>query len=133
MSDREAEISVFLKAAGWAKASRQSLPGDASTRRYEKLQLGPKKAVLMDAPKGAEAPAEPEGATPKQRRKLGYNALARLAGPNPEAFAAIAKELKMRGFSAPAILAQDQDAGFMLLEDLGDNLFARVPALSSGH
>ncbi len=126
MSDRETEIIAFLERAGWDEAKRHKLPGDASTRRYEKLKLGAKKAVLMDAPKGAEAPSEPEGASPEMRAKLGYNALARLAGPNPEAFGAIAKELKMRGFSAPAIMAQDQDLGFMLLEDLGSELFARV-------
>ena len=126
MSDREQQILAFLKDAGWDEGVRNPLPGDASTRRYEKLTLGSKKAVLMDAPKGAEAPSEPEGATPAMRAKLGYNALARLAGPNPEAFAAIAKELKMRGFSAPAIMAQDQDAGLMLLEDLGGNLYARL-------
>jgi len=126
MSDRETQITAFLELSGWAKAERRKLPGDASTRRYEKLQMGPKKAVLMDAPKGAEAPSEPEGATPELRAKLGYNALARLAGPNPEAFAAIAKELKMRGFSAPTIMAQDQEAGLMLLEDLGSDLFAGV-------
>ena len=126
MSDREDEIVKFLNDVGWDEAERKKLPGDASTRRYEKLTLGRKKAVLMDAPKGAEAPSEPEGATPEQRAKLGYNALARLAGPNPEAFAAIAKELKMRGFSAPAIMAQDQDLGLMLLEDLGSGLFARL-------
>ncbi len=126
MSDRETQILAFLKGAGWDEAVRHKLPGDASTRRYEKLTLGSKKAILMDAPKGAETPSEPEGATPNMRTKLGYNALARLAGPNPEAFAAIAKELKMRGFSAPAIMAQDQEQGFMLLEDLGSDLFARV-------
>jgi len=126
MSDREAEIIAFLEKAGWADAARHKLPGDASTRRYEKLSLGLKKAILMDAPKGAEAPSEPDGATPEMRAKIGYNALARLAGPNPEAFAAIANELKMRGFSAPTILAQDQDKGLMLLQDLGSDLFARV-------
>ncbi len=126
MSEREIQITQFLADAGWDEANRHKLPGDASTRRYEKMSMGSKKAILMDAPKGAEAPSEPEGATPEMRAKLGYNALARLAGPNPEAFAAIAKELKMRGFSAPAIMAQDQDLGFMLLEDLGSDLFARV-------
>jgi aminoglycoside/choline kinase family phosphotransferase len=104
------------------------VPGDASTRRYERLTLDTQKAVLMDAPKGAETPSEPEGATPADRAALGYNALARLAGPNPEAFACIANELTMRGFSAPKIIAMDLDKGFMLLEDLGDDLYARVIA-----
>ena len=125
---RDAEIKDFLKHAKWDKAERVAVPGDASTRRYERLTLGRQKAVLMDAPKGAEAPSEPEGATVEDRRALGYNALARLAGPNPEAFACIANELTMRGFSAPEIIAADLDKGFMLLEDLGDDLYARVIA-----
>ncbi len=126
MSNREIDILAFLDGAGWALAERHPLPGDASSRRYEKLKLDGQKAVLMDAPKGAETPSEPEGASPEYRAKLGYNALARLAGPNPEAFAAIANELKMRGFSAPVVMAADMDKGLMLLEDLGQNLYANV-------
>lgn len=124
--DRQQEIKAFLDAAGWGDAARTAVPGDASTRAYERLSLGDQKAVLMNAPKGAEAPSEPEGASPEERAKLGYNALARLAGPNMESFTAIAKELTMRGFSTPHVLASDHDAGLILLEDLGDDLFARV-------
>ena len=125
---RENEIKAFLKQAGWDKADRVAVPGDASTRRYERLNLDGQKAVLMDAPKGAEAPSEPKGASVEERQALGYNAVARLAGPNPEAFACIANELTMRGFSAPKIIAADMEQGFMLLEDLGDDLYARVIA-----
>ncbi len=125
---RDAEKKAFLKRAGWEQAERIAVPGDASTRRYECLTLEGQKAVLMDAPKGAEAPSEPEGASVEDRQALGYNALARLAGPNPEAFACIANELTMRGFSAPKIIAADFGNGFMLLEDLGDDLYARVIA-----
>lgn len=125
---RDAEIKAFLKLAGWEQAERAAVPGDASTRRYERLTLGKQKAVLMDAPKGAEAPSEPEGASVADRKALGYNALARLAGPNPEAFGCIANELTTRGFSAPKIIAADMERGFMLLEDLGDDLYARVIA-----
>jgi len=123
---READIKTFLKQAEWDKAERVSVPGDASTRRYERLTLEGQKGVLMDAPKGAEAPSEPEGASVADRKALGYNALARLAGPNPEAFACIANELTKRGFSAPKIIAADLDKGFMLLEDLGQAVYAKV-------
>lgn len=123
---RETEIKAFLKHAGWDQAQRAAIPGDASTRRYERLTLGGEIAVLMDAPKGAEAPSEPEGASVADRQSLGYNALARLAGPNPQAFACIANELTKRGFSAPKILAADLNQGFLLLEDLGDDLYARI-------
>ncbi|MDB2438226.1 phosphotransferase [Hellea sp.] len=125
---RTSEIESFLKTAGWHEAKRVAVPGDASTRRYERLTLKGQKAVLMDAPKGDEAPGEAEGASVEDRRALGYNALARLAGPNPEAFACIANELSKRGFSAPKIIAADMDKGFMLLEDLGDDLYAAVIA-----
>ncbi len=126
MSKREADIQNFLKAAKWDAATRSAVPGDASSRRYERLTLNGKKAVLMDAPKGVETPSEPEGASVKDRKALGYNAVARIAGNNPEAFAVISSELSKRGFSAPRIIAADLDKGFMLLEDLGDGLYARV-------
>ena len=126
LSSREADIQAFLKAAKWQDAIREAVPGDASSRRYERLTLGDEKAVLMDAPKGAEAPSEPEGASIEQRKALGYNAVARIAGNNPEAFAVIGNELSKRGFSSPRILATELGKGFMLLEDLGDNLYARV-------
>jgi aminoglycoside/choline kinase family phosphotransferase len=41
-------------------------------------------------------------------------------------FVRIAKFLAQCGLSAPRILAQDANNGFLLLEDLGDDLFARV-------
>ena len=123
---RETDIITFLKQAGWGEAARQPVPGDASSRRYERLTLEGKKAVLMDAPRGAEQPAEPEGASEAERAALGYNALARLAGPEPAAFVCIAEALTMRGFSAPKMLARDLEAGLLLLEDLGDDLFARI-------
>ena len=126
MDKRETEIRSFLEAAKWDKADRAPVPGDASSRRYERLSMGGKKAVLMDAPSGVETPSEPEGASVSERQALGYNALARIAGNNPEAFAVIGHELSKRGFSAPQILAADLDNGLMLLEDLGDNLYARV-------
>ena len=126
LSRREADIKAFLKAAKWQDAIREAVPGDASSRRYERLTIGDEKAVLMDAPQGAEIPNEAEGASIEERKALGYNATARIAGNNPEAFAVIGNELSKRGFSAPRIFAAELDKGFMLLEDLGDNLYARV-------
>ena len=72
LSSREADIQAFLKAAKWQDGIREAVPGDASSRRYERLTLGDEKAVLMNAPKGAEAPSEPEGASIEQRKALGY-------------------------------------------------------------
>lgn len=128
MSDRATQIHRFLQDAGWDTATAAPVPGDASTRAYQRLNRGGERAILMDAPPGAEAPNEPEGATEAERRALGYNAVARLAGPDPAAFACIADALRMRGFSAPKILATDLGAGLLLLEDFGTDVYAPVIA-----
>lgn len=86
----------FLAAAGWGAAARRPLAGDASARRYERLtRPDGARAILMILPEG-------EG---------------------PGAFPRIARHLAARGLSAPAILAEAD--GFLLLEDLGDDLLAR--------
>jgi len=126
MSDRQSEITAFITASGWGDANVESFPGDASSRRYFRLTRGEEVAVLMDAPRGAETPAEPEGATVAEREALGYNALARLAGPEPAAFACLSNELVIRGFSAPKIIAADLQAGLLLLEDFGQGVYAKV-------
>lgn len=128
MSNRAAERQAFIQSAGWADAQVESFPGDASTRRYFRLTRGEDVAVLMDAPRGEEAPAEPEGASPEDRAVLGYNALARLAGPEPAAFACLSNELIVRGFSAPKLLAADLGLGLLLLEDFGQGVYADVIA-----
>ena len=126
MSEREAQRRAFIAGAGWDGSSVESFPGDASSRRYFRLTRDDEVAVLMDAPRGAEAPAEPEGASVANRRALGYNALARLAGPEPAAFACLSNELVIRGFSAPKVLAADLEAGLLLLEDFGQEVYANV-------
>ncbi len=125
---RKHEIRKFIASSGWADAQIESFPGDASSRRYFRLSRGADVAVLMDAPRGAEMPAEPEGASAADRAALGYNALARLAGPEPAAFACVSNELVIRGFSAPKILTADFDQGLLLLEDFGQGVYAKVIA-----
>lgn len=100
MADRAAEIAEFLQQAGWGAADRRHLAGDASDRRYERLRLGAATAVLMDNPPGG--------------------------ADDPEAFARMARHLRGLGLSAPAMLATDLRRGLLLLEDLGDDLFARL-------
>jgi aminoglycoside/choline kinase family phosphotransferase len=102
VSDRARRIAAFLDAAGWGKAQRAPLAGDASFRRYERLTGGPRPAVLMDAP------------PPKE---------------DVRPFLAVARRLNGLGFSAPEIYAEDVAAGLLLLEDLGDNTFTRVLAV----
>lgn len=100
MIDRSAELTDFLARHGWGQADRRHLAGDASDRRYERLRLGAATAVLMDNPPGG--------------------------ADDPAAFAAMARHLRGLGLSAPAILAEDLDRGLLLLEDLGDDVFARL-------
>jgi len=117
-------IAQFIEGAGWAGARRVPLPGDASTRRYERLSLGARTAMLTDAPPSAEqAPCAPD-ASPAERAEAGYNALARLAGGRMEPFLVIADFLRHQGFSAPEIYAADAQNGLALIEDLGNDLYA---------
>ena len=102
MNDRDAEIAAFLAAAGWGAAVTAPLAGDASNRRYLRLTGGPAGggAVLMDAP--------PE------------------RGEDVRPFLRIARHLAGLGFSAPDIFAADEALGLLLIEDLGDALYARL-------
>ena len=95
---RRADATLeFLAQTGWDKSNRTALAGDASTRRYERLTLQDAPAVLMDAPPdGVDSVAD---------------------------FAKIARHLHSLSLSAPKILGEDAAQGFMLLEDLGDNLY----------
>ena len=125
--DREEQRRAFLAAHGLSDVVRAPLPGDASTRRYERLTR-PSGAtlMLMDQPPAAESqPCDPLW-SPDERRAQGWNALARLSAGRIEAFAAVAAHLRSLGLSAPEIVAVDAPSGFAVIEDFGDDLFARV-------
>jgi N-acetylmuramate 1-kinase len=100
MTDRGADLMAFLQRNGWGAAERRHLAGDASDRRYERLRLGAATAVLMDNPPGG--------------------------ADDPAAFATMARHLRGLGLSAPKVLAEDLGQGFLLLEDLGDDLYAHL-------
>ncbi|RMD48972.1 MAG: aminoglycoside phosphotransferase [Alphaproteobacteria bacterium] len=100
-SGRAAAIGAFLAAAGAGGRRPVPLAGDASPRRYYRVPGAPS-LVLMDAPPGS--------------------------GEDVRPFLAMARWLRAQGFSAPEVLAADAEAGLVLLEDLGDDLFARVMA-----
>jgi hypothetical protein len=123
---REEALRRLLEATGFGDAIREPFPGDASTRRYERLFAGDRRAILMDAPVSAEAPPCPPGATDAERVALGWNAVARLAASRVEAFVAVSDHLNELGLSAPLILGVNVPHGYALVEDLGDGLFARV-------
>lgn len=126
-SDRERLKADFLAEHGLAEARREPLAGDASTRRYERLHTsGGESLIFMDQPPALETAPCPPDATPEERRAAGYNALARLAAGRVEAFVATAAWLREAGLSAPQIVAFDSAQGLAILEDLGDDLFARL-------
>ncbi|MDZ4762882.1 MAG: phosphotransferase [Alphaproteobacteria bacterium] len=122
---RDSEIVEFLARAGWEGATRTPLNADASTRRYERLRRRGETAMLMDAPR-LESPPCPPGADDEARLAMGWNAISRLAASRVEAFAAVGGHLSRRGLSSPGIRDLDIPRGLALLEDLGDDLFARV-------
>jgi aminoglycoside/choline kinase family phosphotransferase len=124
--EREQERRDFVERSGWRGADIVPRPGDASTRSYARVSLNGRRAMLMDQPQAAEAPAAPANATPDERRALGYNAVARLAGGDVGRFVATANYLRGLGLSAPEIYAADLKNGFVLIEDLGDALYADV-------
>jgi len=127
---RDDERRSLLKEAGWGDAAISPLPGDASTRRYFRVTRGRQTALLMDQPQTAETPVAPASASAEERRALGYNALARLAGADVARFAAAAAYLRGRGLTAPEIYAADPAKGLLLIEDFGDVLF--VDAIDGG-
>ena len=99
MSDRTTLRGAFVRRAGWGDAQERLLAGDASFRKYFRLTRAGGTAVVMDAP----APQE-----------------------DVRPFARIGRHLLSLGLSAPEIWAEDTTNGFLLLEDLGDDTFARV-------
>lgn len=91
----------FLKSAGWDNSSFLALAGDASRRKYHRLASPDgKTCILMDAP-------------PK------------LCGTS-QPFLQVTNYLLELGLSSPKIISADTDNGFILMEDLGDELFANI-------
>ena len=127
--DRSAARAAVIAKAGFEGARVEPLAMDASTRRYERLVRADRTAILMDAPRGNEAPPCAPGMSDGDRLALGWNATARLAASRVEAFVAVAAYLRGLGLSAPEVLAEDSRAGYAVVEDLGPALFAQaIPA-----
>src|SRR5258708_1729419 len=117
-ADRDEAARGFLARSGWRNAELLPLEGDASTRRYIRLKMNGRGALLRDQPPLAETPTAPANATPAERRALGYNAIARLAGADCGRFAAASNYLRSLGLSAPEVFACDATQGFAIIEDL---------------
>ena len=100
-SERDVLRAAFVHGAGWGNAGERLLAGDASFRKYYRLTRSRDSAVVMDAPPPQE---------------------------DVRPFVRIARHLIGLGLSAPQILAEDAEHGFLLIEDFGDDTFARVLA-----
>jgi N-acetylmuramate 1-kinase len=112
--ERFAALRRFLEQSGFAEAQRERMPGDASTRSYERLTLAGRTSILMNSPRRQDGPPVRDGKP--------YSAIAHLA-EDVQPFVALAKGLRERGFSAPEIYAADIENGLVVLEDLGAELF----------
>jgi aminoglycoside/choline kinase family phosphotransferase len=98
--NRDAARANFINHTAFAGSESIPIAGDASLRRYFRFSVGGERAILMDAP--------PE------------------KGEDTRPFIKIAQHLIEHGLSAPKILASHPEDGFLLLEDLGDDLYARL-------
>lgn len=96
---------AFLADCGWGGCDILPLAGDASFRRYFRVVGADRTAVLMDAPPPHE---------------------------DPRPFIAVARHLHGLGFAAPAIIADDQVHGLVLIEDFGDARMAEAIADEPG-
>lgn len=89
-----AGLDEFLKLHGWEGAVVAPVAGDASFRRYFRVESATRgKAILMDAPPPHE---------------------------DPRLFLHIAQYLNGHQFRAPEIFATDLTRGLLLIEDFGD-------------
>lgn len=87
-------LSEFLASTEWATAEVAPLPGDASFRAYFRLiKDGGASAMVMQAPPPHE---------------------------DPRPFLTVARWLERNGLRAPHIVAEDAEAGWVLMEDFGD-------------
>ena len=102
MTDRNETIARFIRDSDWTNSSRSALAGDASMRKYQRLSPNDEGciAVLMDA--------DPS------------------LGNDVKPFINITNFLQKIGLSAPKIYHADEENGLLILEDLGDALYANV-------
>lgn len=112
--ERIVVMRQFLDRTGYGRATRRRIQGDASTRSYERLTRDGATYILMNSPRRPDGPPVRDGKP--------YSAVAHLA-ENVTPFIAMAHALRSRGFSAPVIFAADREAGLLVIEDLGDELF----------
>ncbi len=97
---RNAALEQWLQnGAGLSQISIHALAGDASFRRYYRINTPVASFVAMDAPPPQE---------------------------NVSPFIAIAKALRGMGLNAPEIIHADTENGFLLITDFGDATYLKT-------
>ena len=94
MSELPEGLVEFLERADWGDASIDPIPGDASFRRYFRIERGEDKAMLMHAPPPHE---------------------------DPQPFLDVGDWLTQHGMRAPHVFASEPREGWVLLEDFGND------------
>jgi len=110
--NREKVLTDFLEKNGYGQAVRTTLAGDASSRRYERLEMDNKRFILMDWP-----------ALPNENDD--YKAKVFLSKSVTD-FRDICAYLIRCGLSAPEIYAEDDAQGLLVLEDFGQHNFTET-------
>jgi aminoglycoside/choline kinase family phosphotransferase len=93
MSDRTQQLKQWLGGLGYRDYRLAPASEDASFRSYLRLETGDASFVVMDAPPDKEP---------------------------CDSFIAVAKQLRDAGLSAPEVIAQNLEHGFLLLTDFGN-------------
>jgi aminoglycoside/choline kinase family phosphotransferase len=105
MNSHQEKLSTWVKdTANAPSATLQPLNNDASFRHYYRVETPDGVRIVMDSPPDRE---------------------------NNPAFVSIARGLETADLNVPHIFAHAEKEGFLLLSDLGDDLY--LPALKSGN
>ena len=97
-SDRQQKLRAWLSESGYEKASITDLSGDASFRKYYRVKKNNLSYVVMDCPPDKE---------------------------NLKLFISVSEKLHNAKVNAPKLFDCDQENGFLVLSDLGDDLYSR--------
>ena len=97
-SDRQQKLRAWLSESGYEKASITDLSGDASFRKYYRVKKNNLSYVVMDCPPDKE---------------------------NLNSFISVTGKLRYAKVNVPELFDCDQENGFLVLSDLGDDLYSR--------
>ena len=97
-SDRQQKLLAWLNINTYEKTSLMNLSGDASFRRYFRVKKNELSYVVMDCPPDKE---------------------------NLKSFISVTEKLHDARVNVPELFECDQENGFLVLSDLGDDLYSR--------